>query len=247
VRSTCSATMMQPKLPPLVSPKASSVADRIDDENPYDNSWTILKSLKAELRELQATVRAEQHQRETEVNDLRRELKLLQEELAKERAERKAEAKTLSDQASAASNHMLTEFRKMTSVREQQVNELRESLSDEQKARDAGIGNLARKLAEEEDLRSKGVKDLSDLLSDTRRTLDATGMDARQNIYNLVQDMKTLSDHLLRVTNTWQGLKTDTLLSYSHHSNSLRSPPSTVGTALPQSGASTLGASWTTS
>eukprot|EP00411_Alexandrium_monilatum_P093184 CAMPEP_0175739944 /NCGR_PEP_ID=MMETSP0097-20121207/55256_1 /TAXON_ID=311494 /ORGANISM="Alexandrium monilatum, Strain CCMP3105" /LENGTH=362 /DNA_ID=CAMNT_0017048205 /DNA_START=28 /DNA_END=1114 /DNA_ORIENTATION=+ len=225
--------MMQPKLPPLVSPKASSVADRIDDENPYDNSWTILKSLKAELRELQATVRAEQHQRETEVNDLRRELKLLQEELAKERAERKAEAKTLSDQASAASNHMLTEFRKMTSVREQQVNELRESLSDEQKARDAGIGNLARKLAEEEDLRSKGVKDLSDLLSDTRRTLDATGMDARQNIYNLVQDMKTLSDHLLRVTNTWQGLKTDTLLSYATTPTACGALPRRLGPHCP--------------
>lgn len=233
--------MQQQKLPPLIgSPKPPSMADRIDDDNPFENTWSILKALKTEVRELQATVRAEQHLRESEVNELRRELKELREELAKERAERKTETKGNADQANNTGHQLQLEVRKMTAVREQQVTELREALEDEKKSRETGIGHLTQMLKEEEADRTKGIKDLTETLSDTRRLLDATGTDARQNIHNLVQDMKTLSDHLLRVTNTWQGLKSDSFLSYNHHTNSQRSPSTTAV----RSTASTLAASW---
>eukprot|EP00409_Alexandrium_fundyense_P007648 CAMPEP_0195048814 /NCGR_PEP_ID=MMETSP0347-20130606/50249_1 /TAXON_ID=2932 /ORGANISM="Alexandrium fundyense, Strain CCMP1719" /LENGTH=43 /DNA_ID= /DNA_START= /DNA_END= /DNA_ORIENTATION= len=43
------------------------MADSIDSENPFDFTWTVLKALKTEVRELQAALCAEQHRRDEEV------------------------------------------------------------------------------------------------------------------------------------------------------------------------------------
>merc|ERR1719419_1530233 len=142
--------------------------------------------------------------RETEVNELRRELRELRDQVDKERAERKTEAKANSDMSQSTTDQLQQEVRKMTAIRKQQLTELKEALEDEKKARDADVNKVMAQLTEEESTRAKQSKDFCDTLKDTRRLLEATSSESRQNIYNLIQDMKTLSDHLLRVTKTWQ-------------------------------------------
>merc|ERR1712045_625032 len=153
--------------------------------------------------------------RENEVSDLKKEVQDLREQLAKEKAERKADVTNVVDPVCNATNEIHLELRKVQATMREQfeekaegrgmsLTELKEALEDEKKARETDIAGLACRLTEEESTRTKCVNSLTECLNETRRLLDATSADAKQHVYNLVQDVKTLSDHLLRVTNTFQ-------------------------------------------
>jgi predicted phage tail protein len=221
------------KLPPL-SPGLSlpngglSMADHIDKENPFENTWSILKALKAEVRELQTAVVAEQQMRQNEVNDIRRELLDLREQLKKEREERIAETRRIIDPVDAMTNSIKEELRKVKAQREQQINELNEALADERLERQADVRDLRAKLAEENNARSTGVKDLTKDLEVTKRDLEATGNQARENIRNLTQDVRAIVDQMIRVNNTWGSFKSDQIVSHRPQQVSQHSPSRTT-------------------
>lgn len=207
---------------PLISPTGvdsrpntalGRLADVVDRENPYEQTWSILRALKAEVRELQAALHAEQHMRDEEVGRLHRELAECREELAKEKAERKQMQGRQLDDHKQEGEKLMDDLRKARSLRDQQVRMLTESLEDEKKKRSQDVRDLGERIKAEEATRAKETKGLTDLLADTRRRLDVTWASARDHLHNLTQDVKLMANQLTRVSSTWSGFSSERLMT----------------------------------
>lgn len=190
-----------------------SASDLVDRENPYEQTWSILRALKAEVRDLQAALHAEHHLREEEVGKLTKELKECREELYREKNERKSDqSKHAADHKSEAAR-LDDDMRKARAMREQQVRELQEALEDEKKGRTHDMRELSERLKAEEATREKEAKGLADALADMRRRLDLTWNSARDSIHGLTQDVKLISDQMIRASSTWSGFRSECLMS----------------------------------
>jgi len=202
------------KLPPIsyeITP--SSMTEAVDKENPFEGTWGVLRALKAEVRELQAALHAEQHMREDEVGKVRRELQQCREDLDRERRERKADTQRLVDPILAEQEKFRDEFRKAKANREQGFRELKETLEDEMKKRGKDVNELMERIGAEEAKQARNTQSLADSLTSTQSMLEKSNDDARHCISCLMQDVKLISDQLVRVTNTWQGFRTDSIQS----------------------------------
>lgn len=222
-----------------------SASDLVDRENPYEQTWSILRALKAEVRDLQAALHAEQHLREEEVSKLTKELKECREELTKEKSERKADQnKQVSDHKTEAAR-LDDEMRKGRAKREQQVQELQEALEDEKKGRTQDMRDLSERLMAEEATREKEAKGLADALADLRRRLDVTWTAARDSIHGLTQDVKLISDQMIRASSTWSGFRSECLMSTQPSPKMMSSPrasfPPTIATLPGTTAAEGLG------
>lgn len=192
---------------------AMVASDLVDRENPYEQTWSILRALKAEVRELQAAVEEEQGLRHEEVTRLQKELHDCRDELSRERAERKAEHGRINNDHTGESSRLQDDMRKGRALREQQVRELQESLADEHKQRTEDIRQLNERLKAEETVRANESQGLADMLAHARRLLDATWTNASVQITHLTQDVKIISDQLIRTSNTWAGFRGENLVS----------------------------------
>mmetsp|Transcript_108089 Transcript_108089/g.304468 ORF Transcript_108089/g.304468 Transcript_108089/m.304468 type:complete len:237 (+) Transcript_108089:90-800(+) len=236
---------MQRNLPPIDSlrdVRPPTGMDVVDRENPYENSWGILKAIKAEVRELQAALRAEQRLRETEVNGLRNEVKDLRSELEKEKQERKAEMQRQIDPVNGACASLKEDLRKAKAAREKQIQDLNDAMEDERRDRTDDVARLTERILAEENTRTAVTNELGKGLAETRRSLDASYTDARQSIRNLTQDMKMVGDHLLRVNVTWQGFRGHEMSAVNPKSPTATTT-SPLSNTVPMSGHSTWAAS----
>lgn len=219
--------MSQNKLPIISGgDRGPILADSIDNENPFEYTWGILRALKAEVRELQAAVHAEQHMRQEEVGQLQKELKDLREQLEAEKADRKAELQRAIDPCNGSLGDLKEDVRAMKAMREQQIFKLTEALEDEKKERTTDVRDLSQRLQAEETTRTKMTTSLNDDLGDTKRLLEVTGSDARQSIRNLTQDVRVIADQLTRVNNTWKAFNSSDLVSLQTPSLTPKPPTS---------------------
>jgi chromosome segregation ATPase len=209
--------MAMQKLPPLtqgMSGPGIVMADHIDKENPFENTWGILKALKAEVRELQTAVVAEQKLRQNEVSDLKREMRDLKEELKKEKTERMEECRRIVDPIQNMTESLKESLRKVQAQREQQITELNEKLQDEKMEREADVRDLRQKLTEQVNAHNNVTRDLTKDLQATKENLEVSGGQARQGITNLTQDVKSIVDQMIRVNSTWQGFNSEQITSH---------------------------------
>lgn len=185
----------------------------MDKENPFDSGWSILKSLKAEIRDLRSTLRAEIQMRETEVSDLTREVKTIKDELAKERADRRAETQKQIEPINSLTVSLKDEVRKMKAQRDREIQTLNDGLDDEKKDRQLNFKKLEDQLAFDEQARTTVMNDVKHGLLESRRFMELSCKDSRQSIHCLVMDVKTIGDHLNRVNLACQGFSLDALQS----------------------------------
>eukprot|EP00408_Alexandrium_pacificum_P021150 CAMPEP_0171188804 /NCGR_PEP_ID=MMETSP0790-20130122/18021_1 /TAXON_ID=2925 /ORGANISM="Alexandrium catenella, Strain OF101" /LENGTH=228 /DNA_ID=CAMNT_0011653899 /DNA_START=171 /DNA_END=857 /DNA_ORIENTATION=+ len=190
-----------------------SAADSVDSENPFDFTWGVLKALKAEVRELQAALHAEQHKREQEVFSLQRDLQACKDDLAKERAERVADSAKRAAEMEGEHARVSEDLRQTKAFREDQIRSMNEAMEDVKKGHAKDVQDLLNKLKAEETSRDKSTKHLAETLDETRRSLDVSGRDSRECIHKLGQDVRLISDQLSRVNNTWISFRSDSLLS----------------------------------
>lgn len=191
----------------------SSMSEVVDKVNPFEGTWGVLRALKAEVRELQAALHAEQHRREDEVGKLRRELNQTREELEREKKERKDDMSRLIDPIVAEQQKFSEEFRKAKANREEGFRDLKQELEDENKARGKDVGTLLERIGAEEAKQARDAKSLADSLADTQRMLESSSNDARHCISCLMQDVKLISDQLVHVACTWQGYRSEHIQS----------------------------------
>jgi len=222
----------QMPLPGGASPSSAMFAtmlasDAVDRENPYEQTWSILRALKAEVRELQAAVQEEQQLRHDEVTQLQKELHDCRDEMSRERDERKAEHGRHTTDHHGESLRLQEDMRKGRQTREQQVRELQEQLANEHKQRTEDIRQLSERLKAEEAARAKESKGLADALAHARSLLDATWTTASMQITSLTQDVKVISDQLIRTSSTWAGFRGESLVS----TRPTRPPPSMVSSS----------------
>jgi len=199
-----------PGIPPPVSP---AMSDTVDSANPFEGTWGVLRALKTEVRQLQAALHAEQQLREEEVGRLRREVQECQEHLAQEKAQRKAELQRFGDPITDDLAKLRDDMKKARASREREATELREAVEDEVKDRSKDVRELLERIGAEETARADDVRRLSSGLGDAWKQLESTGLEARQCFQHLAQDVKHISDHMMRVNNTWQSFRSDCLVS----------------------------------
>uniref|UniRef100_A0A7S2C144 Uncharacterized protein n=1 Tax=Alexandrium andersonii TaxID=327968 RepID=A0A7S2C144_9DINO len=187
----------------------ASMSEVVDKVNPFEGSWGVLRALKAEVRELQAMLHAEQQKREDEVGKLRQELKQCREDLDREKKERIEEMQRLIDPINTEQEKCREEFRKAKAQRDQNFRELKQAVEDENKTRSKDVSQLLERIGAEEAQQASNAKSLQDSLADTQRQLERSSHDSRHCISCLMQDVKLISDQLVHVACTWQGYRSD--------------------------------------
>lgn len=213
-QSPGSMTRLPPVRPNIDVPPSPSMADIVDKENPFEGSWGVLKALKTEVRDLQAALCSEQQLRDEEVRRLRMDLQDCRDELAREKQERRLEMQKVIDPVNAETAALKEDQRKVRALRDQQIREMQETMEDEKKERCKDVRELMERITQETTNRDNDVKTLSDSVAETQRLLDFTGNESRHCIRNLTQDLKLISDQMIRVNNTWGGFRSDCLVSH---------------------------------
>jgi len=224
-------------------------SDTVDMENPYETTWSILRALKAEIRELQATLAAEKHIREEEVGTLNHELWHCREELAKEKADRMDDGQRRTETQKDQFTRFGNEVRNDKSILDVQVRDLQHNLEDARRQRVHEVQEMNQRVDGEQATQEKSAHSIDEGCQDLRHLMDSTWSIARNNLTHLASDVKVIGDQLIRVSNAWVGFRresfsasTPTMLSPTPRSPALMLPkerrsPAHMHSTQPASGA----------